>query len=613
MFVDRLSSFLSGLGGASDKGVGMNFGFHMVSPMELNAMHRSDWLARKVVDIIPNDMTREWRSWKAGTKTIQEIEDYEKRPTILVQQKVNQALQLARLKGGAALYMGVPNQSPAAPLDPETIVKDDLAYLHVLSRNFITCGPIIQNVADENYGEPEYYEVAARGTAAQLRIHPSRVIRFVGAPILDELAATDGWGDSVLQVVYDAITNAISGQQHAAALVPESKVDIVSIPGLSKFLENDASTAKLTSRFQYANQIKSMFRMILLEGNGGKGEQALGETWTQKQIRFQDLPELLQLFLQVAAGAADIPVTRLLGQSPAGMNATGESDIRNYYDNIAARQRTELGPKLHILDEVLIRSAMGSRDPKMWYTWDPLWTLSATDRADIFKKKTEAAGIISSQTLMPKFALSDAFVSMLVEDGTMPALEEAIEKYGNLSDPENEEEAFPPQPDPIALEEAKAGIRAETKPLVPDWFYDGVPRPLYVRRNILNYREIRDWAESQGIKNIYRPRDLHVTIVHSRTPLDWMKISEPWTAKLEVVAGGPRVMEQFGDHAVVRFRSSELEWRHQMIRDAGASHDFSEYSPHFSISEDAGVDLEKIRPFRGKIRLGPEIFEPIKE
>ena len=30
------------------------------------------------------------------------------------------------------------------------------------------------------------------------------------------------------------------------------------------------------------------------------------------------------------AGAAEIPVTKLFGRAPAGMNATGESDLANY-------------------------------------------------------------------------------------------------------------------------------------------------------------------------------------------------------------------------------------------------------------------------------------------
>ena len=47
-----------------------------------------------------------------------------------------------------------------------------------------------------------------------------------------------------------------------------------------------------------------------------------GETWARQKIDFGGLPEMVRTFLQVAAGAADIPVTRLLGQSPSGMSAS---------------------------------------------------------------------------------------------------------------------------------------------------------------------------------------------------------------------------------------------------------------------------------------------------
>ena len=66
---------------------------------------------------------------------------------------------------------------------------------------------------------------------------------------------------------------------------------------------------------------------------------------------------MVRTFLQVAAGAADIPVTRLLGQSLAGLSATGDSDTRNYYDMIAARQELDLRPQLERLDALLLSAA----------------------------------------------------------------------------------------------------------------------------------------------------------------------------------------------------------------------------------------------------------------
>jgi hypothetical protein len=70
---------------------------------------------------------------------------------------------------------------------------------------------------------------------------------------------------------------------------------------------------------------------------------------------------VLRTFLSIVAGAADIPATILLGKSPDGMNATGDSDFRAYYDSIGSKQDNELRPLIERVDEVLIPSALGSR------------------------------------------------------------------------------------------------------------------------------------------------------------------------------------------------------------------------------------------------------------
>lgn len=62
--------------------------------------------------------------------------------------------------------------------------------------------------------------------------------------------------------------------------------------------------------------------------------------------------------------------------------------------------------------------------------------------------------------------------------------------------------------------------------------------------------------------------------------------------------------------AVLLFASSELCWRHLSIIEAGASHDLEGYIPHISLTK-ADVDVAAIEPYRGKIVLGPEIFEEI--
>lgn len=109
------------------------------------------------------------------------------------------------------------------------------------------------------------------------------------------------------------------------------------------------------------------------------------------------------------------------------MNATGESDLRNYYDRLSAIQEIEMEPAMARLDECIIRSALGTRDPDIYYDWAPLWALSEKEQADIFKTKADGARAIAgtgtSPPLMPIDALSDALVNTFVEDGSLPGLE----------------------------------------------------------------------------------------------------------------------------------------------------------------------------------------------
>lgn len=427
--VDRLVNFVSGVGTLKDKASANAFGLHLLSPVELNAMHRSDWLARKIVDIIPHDMTREWRDWQADDEQIEAIEESER--ALDVQRKVNEALQRARLLGGAALFIGTGDPDPAEELRVDRLGKGAIRYLHVVSKEEVIPGEMIRDVLSPYFGQPAYYEITSPQTGS-VRIHPSRVIPFVGAPILDRVTAgNDPWGDSILQVVYDAVQNAASAAQHVAGLIPEAKVDVIKVPGLSEHLSTADGTSRLTTRFTLMNQLKSTINAVLLEGDGQSGE-----TWEQKRIDFTQFPELIRLYLQIAAGAADIPVTRLLGQSPSGLNATGDADIRNYYDNLASRQEVELRPTMAPLDEILIRHALGSRPKDIHYAWAPLWQLDEVQKAEVAKKKAETTQIYVNAAILPQETIAKAATNQLIEDGIYPGLEAAIEEFGSEIDPD---------------------------------------------------------------------------------------------------------------------------------------------------------------------------------
>jgi phage-related protein (TIGR01555 family) len=227
------------------------------------------------------------------------------------------------------------------------------------------------------------------------------VVRLLGAALPDD-AMSDGWGDSVLQALLEAIDQATAAAAHIAAMLPEAKQDVISVPGLSQHLSTEDGTRHLTERFAYAARMKGLFGMLLLEGDGRSPE---GERYQQKQLDFSGLPEVARLFLQVAAGAADIPVTRLLGQSPAGLNATGESDTRNYHDHVAARQAVELTPAIARLDRLLIRDALGRSEPALRYAWRPLAQASEREKAEVGRLKAETAAMLAREGVVPPAVL----------------------------------------------------------------------------------------------------------------------------------------------------------------------------------------------------------------
>ena len=144
-----------------------------------------------------------------------------------------------------------------------------------------------------------------------------------------------------------------------------------------------------------------------------------GESWARQSVDFAGLPEMVRCFLQVAAGAADIPVTRLLGQSPAGLSATGDSDTRNYYDIIVARQELDLRPGLERLDRLILRSE-GLDEGALTFAFRPLWQLDEPARAALSLSRAQATQVYAASGLWPAGVVARLAKAQLVADGTYP-------------------------------------------------------------------------------------------------------------------------------------------------------------------------------------------------
>jgi uncharacterized protein len=449
--VDGLQNVVAGLGTARDKAAGSIYVESVLDDRTLMAAYRGSWLARKIVDIPAFDACRKWRAWQAEADLIEALEAEEQR--LDVKRKVMSAKIAARLFGGAALLIGTGDTDTAKPLDPERVRREGIRYLTVLQRRHLSPGTLETDPASPFFDMPRSWRLAT-SVAGNPEIHPSRLVMFRGAELPDRALAYHhvGWGDPVLQGVLETVRNLDATAGNIASLVFEAKVDTIGVPNFMSSLGSPAYEALILKRFQLAEIAKGINGTLLHDA-----DEALG----QKQASFASLPDVLDRFMQIASGAADIPMTRLLGQSPAGMNATGDSDMRNYYDRVAAMQALELEPAMHVLDECLIRSALGNRPDEVHFTWNSLWQITDRERAEIGKVQADTVKVLRDTGLIPDEALAESVVNVLTESGAMPGLEGAMKAWAEESPEGDDDESDPADPALARVESEAEGPDGE--------------------------------------------------------------------------------------------------------------------------------------------------------
>lgn len=416
-FWDSLTNIITGMGTPKAKSFATAYGFTPMSPVELEAAYRGSWLARKVIDIPAWDMCREWRDWQADNDEIEAIEAEEIR--LNLRGKVLEAKIKARLYGGAAIIIGDGTNTPSEPLQPERIGLGGIKYLAAISCQRLTAGELDTDLESPWFGMPQSYTLQSiRG--AQVVIHPSRVVRFIGNPVPDiETAGTTTWGDSVLEAVGQALKAAEATAQNVADMTHEAKIDVLKVPNLMSLASDPEYSSRFQARTSLAMLSKSLNNTLLLDKE---------EEWAAKQLSFATLPEVMDRQFQIAAGAADIPFTRLMGASPGGLQSTGKGEEKDYGNRIRSGQELELRPAMATLDECLIWSALGRRPKEIHYIWSELFQMDEKDRAEINLKNAQAFQIDVNSGLMPDSAMAKARVNQLVENGVYPGLEAAMDE-----------------------------------------------------------------------------------------------------------------------------------------------------------------------------------------
>jgi len=354
-------------------------------------------------------------------------------------------------------------------------------------------------------------------------------------------------------------------------------------PGLSLSVDKDAQidNADIVAIKKEAQEMRDKWEKIMV---------GVGLTPTQLQTAVSDPSPIVDKVLEEIAGAVGIPKRIMVGSERGELSST--QDTSEWGKTITTRRAIFATPSIlrPFIDTMIATGNLPPPQGQWWPEWPEMALLDPLTKAQAASTKATAlaayANAPAAQIIVPQAEFRAAFLDLPPE----PEYEDEIDLEDLLAEP---------TPEPTPEQNAAA-------------------RSLYAYRSVLNSGSVLSWARKQGLKNIVRAEDLHVTVAYSQTPFDWMKIPGPHvtadegaSGSLIIPPGGVRIVEAIGTEGAVAllFTSQAMSWRHDEIVAAGARWPHDSYQPHITVAYgEQDVDFATVEPYRGQIVLGPEIF-----
>ena len=354
-------------------------------PDLLTAMYRESWLTMRIIDMPSEDMTRAWYKLSAALPDadLHALRRLEARHS--VKQEITNALRWARLYGGSLALMVIRGEEDRLdqPLSPDLLLPDCFQGLLVLDRaQGIEPSPeLVSDLDDPDFGLPASYTVNLdTEDCRSVTLHHSRVLRFVGRELpRTETVRENFWGASEMEHIQEELMKRSAASANIAQLLFQANITTLKMSDFGDLLASGTEQQKrdVISAMQMENRFRTSFGVQLLSRD---------DSFENHAYSFTGLSEIYEQFMMDMAGAAEIPATKLFGRSPQGMNATGESDLRNYYDMIASLQERQLRPALEKLLPVMAVSCWGYVPEDLEFVFEPVMTNSPAERAELVQK-----------------------------------------------------------------------------------------------------------------------------------------------------------------------------------------------------------------------------------
>lgn len=371
---DGWNNLFTGVGTSADKKTQTSFAnCERLTWQQLEELYVGDGLARRIIDLPTREMTR--KGFEVEGDSDGKLIGAVRKKGLRV--AMRELLRWSKLYGGALGVLTIDDGSTSLkqPLRENRIKAITDMQVFNRFRTWWTPSDLYQDPTDPKYMTPQWYTVSPL-LSMPFKVHESRTIRMDGLPVTDVIRIQNlGWGDSVIQAVYTKLRSLFATYDGAETIIDDFVTSVMSIKNLSNMLQSDRGVQTVKDRIATLDMSKHILNTMMMDADL--------ETFQKHASSVAGLSDLLDRFAGAVSAVLGWPQTVLMGRSPAGMNATGDSDMQIFYDVLSGDQEDTMEPALQRL-VYLLSIAQDSRTalPENWaIKFKPLWQLPESEEA----------------------------------------------------------------------------------------------------------------------------------------------------------------------------------------------------------------------------------------
>ncbi len=363
--------------------------------------------------------------------------------------------------GGAHIFPHLKVSGSAVPADAPLLLEPSFVRLGCLT-GFAAIEPMwltpnAYNATDPT--SPNFYKPESWIASSGRQIHSSRIFTMIGRPVGDILKAAYSFrGVSISQLAMPYVDNWLRTRQSVSDTVKQFSITNLATD-LAQLLAPGGAQS-LDMRLQLLNLNRDNRNVGVVD----KETEEIQQTNTP----LSGLDSLQAQSQEQMSAVSHIPLVKLLGITPAGLNANSDGEIRVWYDFVAGYQAHNLSPVMKWILDLIQLSEYGQIDPGLSWEWNPLYELDEKELAEVRAKNSETdlryleAQVVTGEMVQQRLAAdpTSGYTGILAERDDLDEIEDLAKKVmAQALTPQTQEptNADPDQSDPEA--EAASGDR----------------------------------------------------------------------------------------------------------------------------------------------------------